>query len=55
MLHFLQTEGKTLHQQKDYDSLYCDTEFIVVVWNQNCSISEVCLYLFQAKKGKMKK
>ncbi|KAF6128064.1 ubinuclein 1 [Phyllostomus discolor] len=23
MLHFLQIEGKTLHQQKDYGSLYC--------------------------------
>ena len=23
MLHFLQMEGKTLHQQKDYGSLYC--------------------------------
>ncbi|XP_059558429.1 normal mucosa of esophagus-specific gene 1 protein isoform X1 [Myotis daubentonii] len=25
MLHFLQIEGKTLHQQKDYNSFYCDT------------------------------
>lgn len=26
---FLQTEGNTLHQQKDYDSVYCDSCFIV--------------------------
>ena len=26
-------EGKTLHQQKDYDLLYCDTCFIVVAWS----------------------
>lgn len=23
VLHYLQIEGKTLHQQKDYSSLYC--------------------------------
>lgn len=28
----LQIKGKTLHQQKDYDLLYDDTCFIVVVW-----------------------
>ena len=26
------------------DLLYCVICFIGVVWNQNCSISEVCLY-----------
>lgn len=36
LLHFtgivLSTnEGKTLHQQKKYDSIYCDIYFIVVV------------------------
>lgn len=40
---FLQSEGKTLHQQKDYDSLYCDSHFIEVVWKWNRNISEVCL------------
>lgn len=25
-------------------SIYCDTRFIAVVWNQTCNISEVCLY-----------
>lgn len=25
-------------------SIYCDARFIAVVWNQICSISEVCLY-----------
>ena len=27
------------------DLLYCDICFIVLVWNQNCNISEVCLYI----------
>lgn len=50
LLHFtdivsLQIEGKTLHQQKDYDLLYGNTCFIVVVWKWTHSISEVCLYL----------
>lgn len=34
MLSVLQGEGKSLHQQKDYDSLCCDTCFIVVVCDQ---------------------
>ena len=46
ILHFLQTEGKTLRQQK-VDLLWCDTSFIVVVWNHTCNISEVCVYLVQ--------
>lgn len=34
ILHFfLQIEGRSLHQQNDYDFLYCNTCFIVVVWN----------------------
>ena len=28
----LQIEGKTLHRQKDYDLLYGNNRFIVVVW-----------------------
>ena len=32
--NFLQVEGNTLHQQKDYSSLYCDSHFIVVVRNE---------------------
>ncbi|KAM5233099.1 zinc finger protein 14-like isoform 4-T4 [Hipposideros larvatus] len=40
VLLLFQIEGKTLHQQKDYDSLYCYTCFNVVVWNQSCNISE---------------
>lgn len=34
---FLQTEGKRLHQQKDYN-------FIAVIWIKTCNISKVCLY-----------
>ena len=45
MLHVLQIEGKTLHQQKDYDLLYCDSSFLAGVWNQTHSIFEVCLYV----------
>lgn len=48
---FLQTEGKTLHLQKDYDSLYCDTLFVAVVWNPIRSISKVRLYR-KIKQGK---
>lgn len=44
MLRFLQTEGKTFHQQKDYDSLHCHICFIAVVWNPTCNIPKVCLY-----------
>lgn len=32
LLRFLQLEGKTLYRQKDYNSLYCNTCFTVVVW-----------------------
>lgn len=32
---FLQTKCKTLHQQEDYNSLYCNTCFITVVWVGN--------------------
>lgn len=31
----LQTEGKTLHQQKAYNFLYCDTCFDAMVWKLN--------------------
>lgn len=41
---FKQIEGKTLHKQRNYNLLYCDNHFMVVVWNQTYSISEVCLY-----------
>lgn len=44
MVRFLQIESKTFHQQKDYDSLYCDTRFIMEVWNQTRNIPKVCLY-----------
>ena len=40
MLCSLQTEGKCLHHQKDYDLLYCDTRLILVVWNKPHDISE---------------
>lgn len=30
MLNFLQIKGKTLHQQKSYDSLYCST---LLLWS----------------------
>ena len=42
-LPFEQIEGKTLHQQKDDISLYCDTCFIVVLWNQTRNFSKACL------------
>lgn len=41
----LQTEGKTLYQQQDYDSLYWDTCFIAVVWNGTHNIYAVPLKL----------
>ena len=44
MLPILQTQGKTLHHQKDYNSLYCITRFIAVVWPRTRNIAEVCLY-----------
>lgn len=37
---FLQIEEQTFHQQKDKDPLYCDTCFIVMVWNHTHDISE---------------
>lgn len=40
---FLQTKGKTLHQQENYNLLYCDTCFIAALWNQTHNIS--VLYL----------
>ena len=39
LLFFLQIEGKTLHQQKDYNFLYFNIHSIVVVWKQTDSIS----------------
>lgn len=44
MFHFLQTEGKTFPQQKDYNSLYSDTRFIAVIWKWTRNISEAWLY-----------
>lgn len=35
---FLQVEGKTFRQQKDYDPLYCDTLSTAAIWNQTCNI-----------------
>lgn len=32
LLLLLQFEGKNLHHQKNYNSLYCDICFIVVLW-----------------------
>ena len=48
MLDVLQTEGKTFHQQNDYNSLYHNTCFIVVVWYWTHNISEVRLYRMAA-------
>lgn len=41
---FDKLKGKNFHQQKDYDLLYCDTQFIAMIWNRTRNISEVCLY-----------
>lgn len=41
--NFLQIESKTLHWQNGYNSIYCDTCF-VVVWNQTSNISKVVSY-----------
>ena len=47
-LHFLQTEGKILHRQRDHGSLYHDTCSTAVVRNQTRSISEcVCIHMSQ--------
>ena len=43
MLCFLHIEGKALHLQKYYNSLYCDARLIVVVWNQTYRIYQVYL------------
>lgn len=48
-LFVLQIEGKTLHQQKDYNLLYCHTGFIVVMWNQTLNMSEIFLYIAYGK------
>lgn len=37
----LQIEGKTFHLQKDFYLLYCDSLFIMVVWNPKHNIFEV--------------
>lgn len=47
-LYVLENEVKALHQQKDYDSLYYKTHFIVMVWYQTHNISEVCLCFMEA-------
>lgn len=41
---FQNIEGKTFHQQKNYGSLYCNTHFIVGVWNQTHHIFQASLY-----------
>nr|KAF6495781.1 hypothetical protein HJG63_010163 [Rousettus aegyptiacus] len=41
--NFLQIEGKTLCQQKDYNLPYFDANFIAVVWNQAYNISKICI------------
>ena len=41
---FLQIEGKTLHQQKDYDLFSCDAHLGTVAWDWNYDVSKACLY-----------
>lgn len=36
--------GKPKKKKKIVWLAYCDSHLIVIVWNQTCSISEVCLY-----------
>lgn len=43
---YLHVEGKTPHEQNDYNSLYCNTRFITLVWNRICSISKVLRILW---------
>lgn len=43
ILCFHQHGSKTLYQQKDYDLLYRNTWFTVVIWNGARNITEVCL------------
>lgn len=45
MLQFLQAEGKPLHQQEDYNSLYCATRFIAVDWNQTLHIRGIPVHI----------
>lgn len=42
MLLYLQTEGKTFHQQNRCNRLYSNTCFIAG-WGRTCNISKVCL------------
>ena len=51
IFHFLQIEGKTLHQQKDGNSLYCDAHFFAVVWKQTCNTLDVYLCPQNKSKG----
>lgn len=41
-LSFLQIRGKDLHQQKDLNSLYCDTGFIMRLWTWKHSVPGLC-------------
>lgn len=43
-LCFSQIWGKTFYQQKGYSWLYCDTRFIVVVWNRTHNTFKLYLY-----------
>lgn len=46
VLHlFFTNERPDPSSAKDYDSLYCNIDFIVVVWNQTHNVSKVCLYI----------
>lgn len=49
MLNFYKLKAKILIQQKNCDSLYCNTCFIVMIGDLTHSISKVCL-LFSFKK-----
>lgn len=56
LLHFIDvafftTEGKTLLQQKGYDSLYCHTRSIVVFQNQVCSISKAHVHFYRNEEN----
>ena len=41
---FFFNKGKTLHQQKHCNSLYCNTCFTAMVWHRTCSASKVWPY-----------
>lgn len=45
ILCFLQTEGKTLYQQKDYTTGSISRLAFIGVWKWTFHISEVCLYV----------